>query len=263
MNTELLRGKMKNGETTIGIMLSEIYVPNIIRLLACCGYDYILIDCEHGYFDMSQVANLVAVADGAKIPVIVRVTQPSRTNITKYLDMGAQGILLSDVNSRADAERLASICRYAPEGNRGVSTFRAHTGYSCGNVSQIMREANERIIVICQIESPETVDHIDEITSIPGVDGVLIGPNDLSQHMGIFGEYKNPRMVQAMKAVADSARKNGKWSGVITANNDLLTMGRDFGMTCFSVGSELNAVYNGATQSLRHIRELISKEENT
>ena len=164
MNTELLRSKLKNGETAIGIMLSEIYVPNIVRLLACCGYDYILIDCEHGYFDMSQVANLVAVADGAKIPVIVRVTQPSRTNITKYLDMGAQGILLSDVNSRADAERLASLCRYAPEGNRGVSTFRAHTGYSCGDVGQIMRDANERVIVICQIESPETVDNIDAYT---------------------------------------------------------------------------------------------------
>lgn len=262
MNTELLRHKLNQGETAIGIMLSEIYVPNIVRLLACCGYDYILIDCEHGYFDMSQVANLIAVADGAHIPVIVRVTQPSRTNITKYLDMGAQGILLSDVNSRADAERLASLCRYAPEGNRGVSTFRAHTGYSCSDVGQIMRDANERVIVICQIESPETVDNIDEITSIPGVDGVLIGPNDLSQHMGIFGEYKHPRMVQAMQDVAISAKKNGKWSGVITANNDLLNMGRDFGMTCFSVGSELNAIYNGATQSLRHTRALMHKEGN-
>ena len=262
MSTELLRHKLNKGETAIGIMLSEIYVPNIVRLLACCGYDYILIDCEHGYFDMSQVANLIAVADGARIPVLVRVTQPSRTNITKYLDMGAQGILLSDVNSRADAERLASLCRYAPEGNRGVSTFRAHTGYSCGDVGQIMRDANERVIVICQIESPETVDNIDEITSIAGVDGVLIGPNDLNQHMGIFGEYKHPRMVQAMQDVAISAKKNGKWSGVITANNDLLNMGRDFGMTCFSVGSELNAIYNGATQSLRHTRALMHKEGN-
>lgn len=260
MNTELLRNKLKKGETAIGIMLSEMYVPNIVRLLAGCGYDYLLIDCEHGYFDMTQVANLVAVADGAKIPVIVRVTQPSRTNITKYLDMGAQGILLSDVTGRADAERLASLCRYAPEGNRGVSTFRAHTGYSNGDVGQIMRSANDRVIVICQIESPETVENIDEITSIPGVDGVLIGPNDLSQHMGIFGEYQHPRMVEAMKNVAASARKNGKWSGVITANTGLLTMGRDFGMTCFSVGSELNAIYNGARQSLKSTRTLLYGE---
>lgn len=260
MNTETLRSKLKNGETAIGIMLSEIYVPNMVRLLACCGYDFILIDCEHGYFDMTQVAHLVAVADGANVPVIIRVTQPSRTNITKYLDMGAHGILLSDVNSRADAERLASLCRYAPEGNRGISTFRAHTGYSSGDVAQIMRDANDRVIVICQIESPETVDNIDEITSIPGVDGVMIGPNDLSQHMGIFGEYKHPHMVHAMESVAASAKKNGKWSGVITANKDLLEMGCDFGMTCFSVGSELNALYNGACQSFKSTRELLRVE---
>ena len=260
MNTETLRSKLQNGETVLGIMLSEIYVPNIMRLLACCGYDFVIVDCEHGYFDMTQVAHLVAVAEGTNLPVLVRVTQPSRTNITKYLDMGAHGILLSDVNGRADAERLASLCRYAPEGNRGVSTFRAHTGYSSGDVAQIMRDANDRVIVICQIESPETVDNIDEITSISGVDGVLIGPNDLSQHMGIFGEYKHPRMVHAMESVAASAKKNGKWSGVITANADLLSMGKKYGMTCFSVGSELNALYNGAKQSLKNTHELLKGE---
>ena len=261
MSAELLRKRLARGEKTVGIMLSEMYVPNIARLLAGCGYDYLLVDCEHGYFDMAHVANIIAVAEGAGLPVIVRVTQPSRTNITKYLDMGAHGILLSDVNSRADAERLASLCRYAPEGNRGVSTFRAHTGYSCGDVGQIMRDANERVIVICQIESPETVEEIDQITGIPGVDGVLIGPNDLSQHMGIFGEYKHPKMVGAMERVAASAKKNGKWSGVITANTGLLEMGRDLGMTCFSVGSELNAIYNGAKQSLKSTLELRGKEE--
>lgn len=260
MSAELLRKRLAKGEKTIGIMLSEMYVPNIARLLAGCGYDYLLVDCEHGYFDMTHVANIIAVAEGTGLPVIVRVTQPSRTNITKYLDMGAHGILLSDVNSRADAERLASLCRYAPEGNRGVSTFRAHTGYSCGDVGQIMRDANDRVIVICQIESPETVEEIDQITGIPGVDGVLIGPNDLSQHMGIFGEYKHPKMVDAMERVAASAKKNGKWSGVITSNMGLLEMGRDFGMTCFSVGSELNAIYNGAVQSLKSTRELLDKE---
>lgn len=262
MNTQLLRKKLADGEMAIGIMLSEMYVPNIARLLAGCGYDYLLVDCEHGYFDMTQVANLIAVAEGARIPVIVRVTQPSRTNITKYLDMGAQGILLSDVASKADAERLAALCRYAPEGDRGVSTFRAHTDYSSGNVRELMRSANERVIVICQIESPHTVAHIDEITAIPGVDGVLIGPNDLSQHMGIFGQYDHPDMTAALTRIADSARTHGKWSGIITANTGLLAACRDMGMTCFSVGSELNAIHNGAIQQLDSTRALLDRKTN-
>ena len=261
MNPELLRARLARGEVAIGIMLSEMYVPNIARLLAGCGYDFLLVDCEHGYFDMTQVANLIAVARGAEIPVIVRVTQPSRTSITKYLDMGAQGILLSDVASRADAERLAALCRYAPEGDRGVSTFRAHTDYSIGNVSELMRSANEQVIVICQIESPGTVSRIDEITAIPGVDGVLVGPNDLSQHMGIFGQYEHPAMTDALQRVADSARAYGKWSGVITANGKLLSTCRSMGMTCFSVGSELNAIHNGAVQQLDCTRKLLNQEE--
>ncbi len=261
MNKELLRKRLADGETVIGIMLSEMYVPNIARLLAGCGYDYLLVDCEHGYFDMSQVANLIAVAEGAGLPVMVRVTQPSRTNITKYLDMGAQGILLSDVVCRADAERLATLCRYAPEGDRGVSTFRAHTGYASGNIQALMRKANERMLVICQIESPHTVAHIDDITSIPGVDGVLIGPNDLSQHMGIFGQYDHPDMTEALRRIAASARMYGKWSGIITTNAGLLGTCHQLGMTCFCVGSELNAIYSGAAQALAHTRKLFGEED--
>lgn len=261
MDKALLRKRLADGETSIGIMLSELYVPNIARLLAGCGYDYLLVDCEHGYFDMTQVANLIAVANGARLPVIVRVTQPSRTCITKYLDMGAQGILLSDAGGKADAERLVALCRYAPEGNRGISTFRAHTDYSGGDVQSIMRSANERVIVICQIESPETVADIDEITGIPGVDGVLVGPNDLSQHMGIFGQYEHPRMTAALARIAASAQRHGKWSGIITANTGLLETCRDLGMTCFSVGSELNAIHNGAMWQLENTRALLSRKE--
>lgn len=100
--SKALREQLLSEKNSYGIMLSEMYVPNITRLIARCGFDFILIDCEHGYFDMSQVANLIAVADGAEISTIVRVTQPSRTNITKYLDMGAHGILLSDVTGADD-----------------------------------------------------------------------------------------------------------------------------------------------------------------
>lgn len=227
-------------------MLSEIYVPNVTRILAKCGYDFILVDCEHGYFDMTQVANLISVAKGACIPVLIRVTQPSRTCITKYLDMGADGILLSDVASPAEAKKLVNVSKYAPEGKRGLSTFRAHTDYSKGKLTDVMQSANENIIVICQIESPEVVANIDEITGIPGVDGVMIGPNDLSQHMGIPGQYDHPLMHDAIEKVAESAKKNGKWSGIITANDHLLSYGTAHGMTCFSVGSELNAIYDGA-----------------
>lgn len=256
-----LKQRLHRGKMALGIMLSEIYVPNITRLLAGCGYDFLLVDCEHGYFDMTQVANLIAVAEGVGLPVIVRVTQPSRTHVTKYLDMGAHGILLSNVEDRQEAERLVSLCKYAPQGDRGVSTFRAHTGYSNGDVPGIMCRANDCIMVICQIESPEAVAEIDGITSIPGVDGVLVGPNDLSQHMGLFGQYDHPRMVDALHRVADSARRQKKWSGIITGNMDLVKTCRQMGMSCFSAGSELSVLRNGAVDQLGKLRNALKEGE--
>ena len=258
---DLLKQRLGRGEMALGIMLSEIYVPNITRLLAGCGYDFLLVDCEHGYFDMTQVANLIAVAEGVRLPVIVRVTQPSRTHVTKYLDMGAQGILLSNVEDRQEAERLVALCKYAPQGDRGVSTFRAHTGYSSDDASGIMRRANDCVMVICQIESPQAVAQIDGITSIAGVDGVLVGPNDLSQHMGLFGQYAHPRMTDALRGVARSARRQNKWSGIITGDMELVKTCRELGMSYFSAGSELSVLHNGAVAQLGMLKNALQEGE--
>ena len=251
-----IKARLRAGETVYGIMLSELYVPNLVRLLARCGYDYLLLDCEHGYYDMTQAANIIAVADGIGMPVVVRVTQPSRTLITKYLDMGARGILLSNSADEREAKALVDVCCYAPLGDRGISTFRAHTGYQSGDVKGIMREANARNLVICQIESPQAVEEIDGILGVDGVDGVLVGPNDLSQHMGIFGQYDHPEMERALARVADAAKAKGKWSGIITSNKGLLSRCKRLGMTCFSAGSELSALSAGARDELDRVRAL-------
>lgn len=254
--------RLKQGERLYGIMLSELYVPNIARLLAKSGYDYLLVDCEHGYFDMTEVANIIAVAEGCNLPVVVRVRQPSRTLVTKYLDMGATGILLSDVGSAQEAKKLAEICYYAPKGDRGISTFRAHTGYQNGNLQEIMRQANDKVTVICQIESPCAVDEVQDILAIDGVDGVLIGPNDLTQHMNCVGQYSHPTVQAAMQHVAKQAEKANKWSGIITANMNLLESCAAMGMRCFSVGSELSALYSAASSQLAKAKEHTRKEVN-
>ena len=255
-----LKQRLHNGEHVYGIMLSEIYVPNVTRMIAVCGYDYLLIDCEHGYFDMTQVANLIAVAECVKLPVLIRVAQPSRTAITKYLDMGARGILLANVKDAEEARRLMDICLYAPEGDRGISTFRAHTGYSNGDTAALMRQANACNVIICQIESPEAVASADEILALSGIDGVLIGPNDLSQHMGIFAQMDHPLFLGMLERVAQCAREAGKWSGVITSNMKLICKCDELGMTCFCAGSELSALCSGAKKQLKAVREVTGKD---
>lgn len=248
-----LKHRLNTGETINGIMLSELYTPNIIRILANCGYDYVLIDCEHGYFDLSQVANLVAVADGSQLPIWVRVTQSSQADIGKYMDMGARGILLSNTENAQQAKALISMCLYAPLGNRGVSTFRAHTNYQSADMLTVMNNANDQNVVIAQIESPGAVERIDEIMALEGLDGALIGPNDLTQHMGMIGNFHCEALKNMLRRVAASAKAHGKWSGIITTNEWLLNLCTEFGMTCFSSGSELNALAEGAKSNLNKL----------
>lgn len=245
-----LKHRLNAKETVNGIMLSELYTPNIIRILANCGYDYVLIDCEHGYFDLSQVANLIAVADGAHIPVWIRVTQNSQADVAKYLDMGARGILLANAECAQQVHGLIRMCLYAPKGDRGVSTFRAHTNYRHEDMRTVMEKANDQNVVVAQIESPGAVDQIDRIMELDGLDGVLVGPNDLTQHMGIIGDFHCEPLKNMLHKIAASAEAHGKWSGIITANEWLLRFCHELGMRCFSSGSELNALAEGAKANL-------------
>lgn len=250
-----LKQRLSNGEIVNGIMLSELYTPNIVRILANCGYDYVLVDCEHGYFDLSQVANLIAVADGAGLPIWIRVTNNSQADIAKYLDMGAHGILLSNTESVEQVRNLVRMCLYAPQGDRGVSTFRAHTNYRHEDMRTVMERANARNVVIAQIESPAAAEQIDGILDVEGLDGVLIGPNDLTMHMGVIGDYRCAQVESVLQKVAISAKEHGKWSGIITGNQALLHRCREMDMHCFSSGSELNALELGAKENLAKLKQ--------
>ena len=252
-----IKQKLQNGQSVKGCMISELYTPNLSRMFYGLNFDFLLLDCEHGYFDMTQVANLIAVGGGYDFPILVRVGQNSSHTVIKYLDMGARGILLANVANAGQVRGLVQMCLYAPDGDRSVSTFRAHTGYRNHDVPSLMRRANERNLVIAQIESLDSVHVIDDIVSIKGLDGVLIGPNDLTQHMGIFGQYDHPEILKAIKKVAVAAAAHNKWSGVITANEKLLRFCAGLGMQFFSVGSELSMLAQGARATLDKITSII------
>ncbi|MGI5899532.1 MAG: HpcH/HpaI aldolase family protein [Christensenellales bacterium] len=257
-----LKNRLKDGQSAVGLMLSEIYTPNITRLLGGIGFDFLILDCEHGYFDLTQVANLVAVAKGCHLPIIVRAPQEASGNVGKYLDLGAAGILLANVTCAEQARRHVAQCLYAPQGNRGVSTFRAHTGYKNGEVTDMLRQANKSNIVVVQVESPEAITAVEDILAVEGLDGVLVGPNDLTQQMGILGQYEHPDVQEAIRRVAVAAAACGKWSGIITGNEKLARYCHSLGMSFFSVGSELSLLAKSAGKLLDDVSAIFGKKDD-
>ena len=249
-NTSLRQGTM-----AIGIMLSEIASPNIIRLFRQAGFQYAIVDNEHGSFDFSQLSALVGVASGYDYPVVIRVPGISREHITKVLDMGARGILVPMVDTPEQARQVVAYSKYIPVGRRGISTTRAHTDYSPPPLREYLAFANKNTLTLVQLETQEAVGNAEEILRIEGIDAVFVGPNDLAADLGVPGQVTSPRVYHAVQKIAEAGQKIGKPVGVITGNQELIRFCRQAGYTLFSVGSELDLLLRGGKERVKHFSE--------
>ena len=239
----------KSQATRVGIMLSEINFPNFPVMLQKAGYDFLIIDCEHGPFDFREVAGIVAMARRCGIEAIVRVPGVERAAITKYMDLGADGLLIPMVRDAADARRVVEFAKYAPLGRRGVSISRAHSEYAPGDMLTYMENANARTRLYVQIELCSALADIAAIAAVPGLSALMVGPSDLAMDLGVFPSQDHPLLLDAVSQVANAAAANGLDSGVITANAPLIAAARRAGMTQICCGSELRLLTQGLKQN--------------
>lgn len=226
----------------IGLMLSEIPFSNMPVLLKNAGLDYFILDYEHGGFDYADMSKIIVNARLCGLTVIVRLPNNQRKDIIKLMDMGANGLLLPMTNTAADIACVVDYAKYRPIGKRGLSTMRAHTFYAPPPIVDYMREANAQTKVFAQIETAMGVDNIDEILSVEGVDGIFVGPNDLSDDYGCIAEKTAPQILQAIARVGEATEKAGKTAGIITGNAAYIEKSRESGFLYYCKGSELNAI---------------------
>lgn len=230
---------LEERQSRIGMFLSEIAAPNLMRLYRSCGLDFVIIDCEHGYFSHAQVAALAAVANGVGLTAIVRVPCISREHIQKVFDLGADGILVPMTGTAEQIAQAVEYTKYYPLGKRGASTMRPHSEYNPGKLAEYMEKANGRTMVFAQIETDEGVRNARDIAAVPGVSGLFVGPNDLSIDYGRPGESSTPEMEHAYRAVVEAGKAVGKPTGIITGNMPLIRHCEALGMQLFSCNSEV------------------------
>ena len=234
--------KIKQNSVVLGCMLSELYSPNLPRILSACNLDFFILDCEHGSYDYTQVAAMAAVSINQNIDMLVRIPSITREPIVKYLDMGVNGIIAPMVSDVSDAEELVRHARYAPMGKRGISTTRAHTNYDSSNFNEYMKTANERVLLLCQIETKKAIENLAQIAATPGIDGLIAGPNDLKCDMDIQDKGSSSKLVQAIKKVQRHSYDNNLVSGIISGNMDIVASACDAKMQFISFGSELSYI---------------------
>jgi 2-keto-3-deoxy-L-rhamnonate aldolase RhmA len=193
-----LKDRLKGKEVTIGSWITLGH-PSIGEILAGCGFDWLTIDMEHSAITLSECQNLVQVIELAGCCPLVRLGENDPNLIKRVMDAGARGVIVPQVNSRMDALRAVASVKYPPEGARGVGLARAQ-GYGL-HFDAYRRWNQEESIVIVQIEHREAVENLMDILAVPGLDGFIVGPYDLSASLGHPGEFSRPEFLRAMERI--------------------------------------------------------------
>jgi 2-keto-3-deoxy-L-rhamnonate aldolase RhmA len=178
--------------------------PEVAELLASVGFDWLFLDAEHGPLEALTMQRMMQGA-GARVPCLVRVAAHEEVPIKKALDIGAAGIIAPMVNTPDQAERIVSVSKYAPQGTRGVGLGRAY-GYGL-KFEEYVQKANADIAVVIQVEHIQSVENIEAIIRVSGIDAVLVGPYDLSASLNRMGEVDHPEVVSAIEQVTEVCQR--------------------------------------------------------
>lgn len=187
--------------------------PVMAEIMAGSGLDWLLIDMEHAPNGLESVLGQLYAASGYPVTPVVRVPTADPVLIKQVLDLGAQNILVPMVQTAAEAETVARAAQYPPAGIRGVGSALARSA-RWNRVPEYVQHGADHVSVFVQIETPEGVENAEAMAAAPGIDGVFLGPSDLSASMGLIGQQTHPDVVAAVKRAFDGVRAAGKPVGV-------------------------------------------------
>jgi 4-hydroxy-2-oxoheptanedioate aldolase len=205
-----LKQRLQDGETCRGAFLGLLVGGPAAQFLAGQGFDYFILDLEHYTFDEATVREMIIAARAAGIAPILRVGEPTQ-QVTRWLDTGAEGIVIPTVESRSQAEALVKYARYRPMGERGASSMNGHTNFArVPDLPRFLEQRNREILLMVMIETPKGLERADEILSTLGIDGAIMGTGDYSQAIGLAGQPDHPEVWKAADTLISLCRQKKK-----------------------------------------------------
>ncbi len=207
---------IKNGGTVIG-PFSKTSDPGMIEAMGYAGFDFIIIDLEHGPNSILNAQNLIRAAEVSNTFPIIRVAQNDPVDIGKALDVGAKGVQVPQITNAQEAREAVQYAKFQPMGMRGVCRFVRAAEYSNKDRFIYFEEANTHYLIL-QLEGKEAIDNIEEILQVEGVDLIFLGPYDLSQSMGMSGQINHPLVIGKMKEIITKCKEKGIGTGIFTDN---------------------------------------------
>jgi 2-keto-3-deoxy-L-rhamnonate aldolase RhmA len=251
-----VKEKLLAGQPAFGAFGWEFLVSGLPQIVKAAGAEFLLIDMEHAGTSYETLKQQVALSRGIDLVPMVRVPANQYHYISRALDLGAMGIMAPMVGSAEEARHIVSCTRYPPEGRRGAAFGFASDDYLGGSVTEKIKIANARTLVICLIETEEGVRNIDEIAAVPGVDVLWLGHFDMTNFLGIPAQFDHPKYIDAIDRMVAAARKHNKVLGFMSADDQWSRTYWDKGFRLFAYGVDSMLLQGALSAGLATLRKL-------
>jgi 2-keto-3-deoxy-L-rhamnonate aldolase RhmA len=242
MARKTLRQRATAGEQVLGAMVFEFYSPGIAQVLAHAGCEYVIYDMEHTGTSLETIKTQVAHCRGLPIAPMVRVPRGEYHFLARALDIGCQGVMIPMVNSADEARAIAEATHYPPKGRRGAAFSFAHDDYAPGDP-----------LVIAQIETERGLEAVEEIAAVDGIDVLWVGHFDLTNFLGIPGQFDNPLYTNALKRVVAAGRKHKKGLGFMAADATWAKQYKKLGFNMLATGPDHTMLMAGVRNVLQSV----------
>jgi 2-keto-3-deoxy-L-rhamnonate aldolase RhmA len=245
-----LKASLRGKETIIGTIVT-LPSTEVAEMMSLVGWDYLWIDTEHTTIDFTQAQRMVQ-AVGGRCPCLIRIPDNNEVWIKKALDIGCQGIVVPQVKTAEEAQRVVDSSLYPPEGKRSVGVSRAHDyGMS---FQEYVQKANESLVIVLQVEQIEGVKNIEAIARVPGIDAILIGPLDLSGSLGVIGQIEHPQLQEAIGEVKRTCGEAGVSLGIFAADSISAKHYVQQGFNLIALNLDIFYLWRAAKASLEEVR---------
>ena len=234
-----------------GAMIFEFFSPGIPIILKNAGCQFIIFDMEHGGLSLEQFKTLAIISNANGISPFIRIPEVNYNYVARALDLGAAGIMAPMVNTYEEALNIVQSSKYPPNGVRGAGFGFAHDNYKNESPLSYINTANSNLINIIQIESKQALENVEEIAAIDGVDCLWVGHFDLTNFLGIPGQFGSDIYFNSIKKVVAAAKLNKKSLGIMVNNQDELKMYSDLGFNMIAVGTEMSILSRSISQILQ------------
>jgi len=235
-----VKTKLASGDVTFGTMVFEFFTPGLCQILHVAGASFVILDMEHSGVGIETIKAQIAFARGIGLVPMVRVPGCHYHLIATVLDAGALGIMVPMVETVEQARDIASWTRYRPEGVRGLAFSMAHDDYLGGEVADKMKVSNERVMAIALIETAKGIENAEAILAVPGIDVGWLGHFDLTDSMGIAGQFDHPRFVAAVSHLVSACNKAGKPAGFLAGNAEIARAWQAKGFRMLCLGTDIS-----------------------